>query len=180
MIAVRKVACFVEDLREEAGQSLAQTVRKVVVAAAVHNPFAGRFVEDLTPLARTVDELGPMMVARAVELLGPGRSATSYGKAAIVGLRGELEHGAALLHPLLGKYIRAAIGQGRAVIPSVTKRAAAGTVVDIPLHQKDDEWSFNHFDTVSMAISDVPLDDEIMLAIALADNGRPLARVSPL
>jgi hypothetical protein len=152
-------------------------VRKVVVAAVLGNPFAGRFAEDLFPLIQAADNVGPILAKRAVELLVYRRPAVSYGKGAIVGLRGELEHGAALLHPTLGKYIRAVVGRGLAVIPSVTKRAAAGASVDIPLHQKDDEWSFDHFDAVSLSIPDAPLDDEIVLAVALADAGRPLARV---
>ena len=177
MLAVRRFVVSLDELFLEADQPITPSVRKAVAAAVVRNPLAGRFVADLSPLLEVGESLSKLLADRAVALLGVDRPAVSYGKAAIVGLHGELEHAAALLHPRLGKPLRAAIGQGLAVIPSVTKRASAGACVDIPLHCKDDEWSFDHFDTVSLTIPDAPMDDEIVIAVALADRGRPLARV---
>ena len=176
-LAVRRFVVLLDELCLEADQSIVPSVRKAVAAAVVRNPFAGRYVEDLSPLIEAGDGIGELLADRAVAALGAERPVVSYGKAAIVGLGGELEHAAALLHPRLGKRLRAAIGQGLAVIPSVTKRAAAGSGVDIPLHGKDDEWSFDHFDAVSLTIPDAPMDDEIVIAVALVDRGRPLARV---
>jgi hypothetical protein len=177
MLAIRKFVVSLDELCLEADQPITPPVRKVVAAAVVRNPFAGRYVEDLSSLIEAGDVLGRLLTDRALALLGADARVVSYGKAAIVGLRGELEHAAALLHPRLGKPLRTAIGQGLAVIPSVTKRASAGASVDIPLHCKDDEWSFDHFDAVSLAISDAPADDEIVIALAVADRGRPLARI---
>jgi hypothetical protein len=179
-LLIRKWSVSMEVLCAEAGQRLEEPVRKVVAAAVLVNPFAGAYVEDLGPLVAAGESLGEMLARRAVDALGGGRAPVSYGKAAIVGVRGELEHGAAILHPKFGKPVRAAIGQGAAVMPSVTKRAGPGATVDVPLHCKDDEWSFDHFDAVSFSISDAPADDEILIAVALADKGRPLARVRRL
>lgn len=102
-------------------------------------PLCGRYVEDLQELVDAGSIIGKLLADRAVEALGEDRSVESYGKAAIVGCRGEIEHGAALLHPRMGKPVRAAIGQGLAVIPSATKRAEPGASIDVPLHFKDDE-----------------------------------------
>jgi len=180
MPAVRKVVVSIEDIHMEAGRVLARSGRKVVAAAVISNPFAGRYVEDLQELVDAGGILGELLADRAVEALGEGRSAESYGKAAIVGCRGEIEHGAALLHPRMGKPVRAAIGQGLAIIPSATKRAAPGASIDVPLHFKDDEWSFDHFDAATFSIVDAPADDEIVLLLALSDRGRPLARVKKI
>ena len=108
------------------------------------------------------------------QLAGP---AVSYGKAAIVGISGDLEHGHAMIHPKLGKAMRDPIGGGEALIPSAAKVASAGTGIDIPLGHKDDAWSFDHFDAMSISVADSPRPDEILMAIVLCDGGRPLPRV---
>jgi hypothetical protein len=174
---IRKIVVSVEETRRELGQPVAPPLRKAIAAAVIENPFAGRYVEDLTPLVAAGEVLGKLLAERAVAALGPGARVQSYGKAAIVGQRGEMEHAAALLHPRLGKPMREAVNQGPAIIPSAKKRAGPGASIDVPLHNKDDEWSFDHFDAATIAIPDAPGADEIVVAVAVATRGRPLARV---
>ena len=95
----------------------------------------------------------------------------------LVGLSGDVEHGGAMIHPKLGKPMRAAVGGGKALIPSNVKVCAAGTPIDLPLGHKDEAWSFDHFDTVTIMIPDSPRPDEIVLCMAVADGGRPHPRV---
>jgi hypothetical protein len=106
-----------------------------------------------------------------------GAPAVSYGKAALVGTLGDVEHGAAIIHPKLGKPMRAAAGGGEALIPSNAKVAAPGTPIDVPLGHKDNVWSFDHFDTMTVFVPDAPRPDEIVVAMALADAGRPHPRI---
>ena len=143
--------------------------------AVIRNPFADRFVEDLSPLFDLGGRLGEQLMSKAVGLLtGPP---VSYGKAALVGVAGDLEHGGAMIHPKLGKPMRAAVGGGKALIPSNAKVAAMGTPIDLPLGHKDEAWSFDHFDTITVMIADAPRPDEIVLCMAVADGGRPRPRV---
>ena len=106
-----------------------------------------------------------------------GGAPISYGKAAIVGVAGDFEHGGAVLHPRLGKPMRAAVDGGKALIPSNVKVAAPGAVIDVPLGHKDDPWSFDHFDTMSICLPDSPRPQEIMMIMAFADGGRVNPRV---
>lgn len=179
-LQVRKTLVTVDEVLIEGNGSLETPSRKVVAAAIVVNPFADQTVEDLSRLVAEGAPLGELLIQLALNATNPERPVVSYGKAAVVGARGEVEHAAALLHPRLGKPIRAAIGGGAAVIPSVTKRGSSGAAIDIPLHHKDDEWSFDHFDAAWLCVPDAPADDEIVVAIALADTGRPRARVRPM
>ena len=105
------------------------------------------------------------------------RKAESYGKGAIVGVNGDLEHAAALCHPKMGKPMRAALGGGEALIPSTQRVAAAGATLDLPLGHKDNAWSFDHFETVTVGVPDAPRPDEIVVAIGIADGGRVNPRV---
>lgn len=149
-------------------------VTRVVGMAVVRNPFAGRFQTDLAALFDLGDEISRALSADLVARL-PG-PAVAYGKAAIVGIDGDFEHGGAVIHPRLGAPLRAAVGGGAAVIPSNVKLGPPGTVIDLPLGHKDDPWSFDHFDTVSVMVSDAPRPDEIVVCIAVADGGRPIPR----
>jgi hypothetical protein len=146
--------------------------------AVIANPFAGRFEADLGPLVRLGEELGALLGKRATETLGG--SVESYGKAAIVGLDGELEHAAALLHPTLGTPFRAAVGGGKAIIPSAKKVGVAGTAIDVPLHYKDAAFVRSHFDAMEVRVADAPRPDEIVLALVVTDGGRPHPRVGGL
>jgi hypothetical protein len=150
-------------------------ITRVAALAVVRNPFAGAHVEELAELFELGREVGEALMAEAVALLaGP---AVSYGKAAIVGADGDMEHGGALLHPKLGKPMREAVGGGAAIIPSNAKIGAPGTAIDLPLGHKDEVWSFDHFDTMTVLVADAPRADEIVLAMAVADGGRPRPRV---
>jgi len=172
---VRKTILIREIIEtDDIGKSCDPIVR-VVAAAVIRNPFAGRIVEDLSPLFDISGELGGRLMDEAVSLLfGPP---VSYGKAAIVGVAGDLEHGAAMIHPKLGKPMRAAVGGGEALIPSNAKVAAASEPIDLPLGHKDEAWSFNHFDTMTVMVAGAPRPEEIVLCMGVADGGRPHPRV---
>lgn len=169
---------FVNERRSEMGRTLAVPVRQAICAMVLQNPFASRFVDDLDELIKASVVLGKELAETAVAALGG--SVDAYGKGAIVGVGGELEHAAALLHPELGKPIRAACGGGAALIPSAKKRAGAGATLDIPLGHKDAAFVRSHFDAVQLCVPDAPAADQIVLAVAVAFGGRPLARVGGL
>lgn len=171
----RKVLFVKEIVRSEAGGSAGKPISRVAAIAVVANPFAGEFVEDLSPLFDIGMRLGEQLMPMAVAMLdGPP---VSYGKAAIVGVNGDLEHAAAVLHPKLGKPMRQAVGGGEAIIPSNTKVAAAGAMLDVPLANKDNSWSFDELDTMTISVADAPRPDEILVVMAIADSGRPRPRV---
>jgi hypothetical protein len=172
---IRKTLIIKETIEADAVGEACDPITRVVAVAVIKNPFAGRFVEDLSPLFDIGGQLGDRLRADAVGMLiGPP---VSYGKAAIVGIAGDLEHGGALIHPKLGKPMRAAVGGGKALIPSNAKVAAAGVPIDLPLGHKDESWSFDHFDTVTVMVADAPRPDEIVLCMAVTDGGRPHPRV---
>ena len=117
----------------------------------------------------------------AVNALGISpENAESYGKAAIVGLKGELEHAAAILHPKLGKPFRDAVNGGKALIPSAKKMGTAGTEIDVPIHFKDAAFVRSHFDAMAVRVNDAPKEDEILVALVVTDSGRPHPRVGGL
>ncbi|HEY5906052.1 MAG TPA: amino acid synthesis family protein [Actinomycetota bacterium] len=176
---IRKIVSIVEDVRSEAGQAVDPPIRRVVTAAVLHNPFAGRYVEDLGDLIADSVELSSLLSVTAVEQLG-GRPVHSYGKGGIAGMRGELEHVAAFLHPEFGAPLREACGGGKAIIPSSKKRGGPGATLDVPLHYKDAAFVRSHFDAVELRIVDAPGDDELVIAVAVTDGGRPLPRVGGL
>ena len=178
---VRKLVTVVEEVRTEMGRELAKPTRRAAAIAVIANPFAGKYVEDLTPLMDIGEELGDLLGKRAVEALGiDGPAAESYGKAAIVGESGELEHAAAILHPKLGQPLRKVLGKGAALVPSSKKRGGPGTVVDVPLGHKDAAYVRSHFDGMEIRINDAPSAGEIVVAIVVTDSGRPLPRVGGL
>jgi hypothetical protein len=158
----------------EMGRPLARSIVRAVGLAVVANPCAGRFAEDLSPLFPIGRAVGERLAGELRGLLaGP---AVAYGKAALVGIGGEREHGGACVHPMLGRPMREAIGGGKALIPSNVKVAAVGASIDVPIGHKDDVWSFDHFDTITVAVDDAPRPDEIVIAVVLADGGRPFPR----
>ena len=171
---IRKLVVLKETIMSEGGERAARPVCRVAGIGVFTNPFFGRFVGDLAELFEAGFTLGNTLMSRMLPLLdGPP---VSYGKGAIVGVSGDLEHGHALLHPRLGKAMRDPIGGGQALIPSAAKVGAAGAMLDIPLGHKDDAWSFDHFDAMSVSVADAPRPDELLMAIALADGGRPVPR----
>ena len=182
MIAnVRKIIVQVDEVHQEMGQSVSPPTRRALAMAVIDNPCAGRFVESLDELIAIGEELGGLLGARCVEALGiAGDAAQSYGKAAIVGEAGELEHAAAILHPKLGAPLRLALGKGAALVPSAKKMGGIGTAIDVPLGHKDAAYVRSHFDAMEARVSDAPRANEIVVAVVVTDSGRPLARIGGL
>lgn len=178
---IRKIVTVVEETMTEMGKSIDPPTRRAAAIAVIANPFAGRYVEDLTDLMDIGEALGDLLTKRALAALGVvGGRVESYGKAAAVGENGELEHAAAILHPKLGAPVRKALGKGAALIPSSKKRGGPGVALDIPLGHKDAAFVRSHFDGMEVRVVDAPRADEIMVAVAITDSGRPLPRVGGL
>lgn len=178
---IRKLMVVVDEIHREMGREISPPTRRAAAVAVIANPFAGRYVEDLTPLMDIGAELGDLLGRRAVAALGIAPAAVeSYGKAALVGENGELEHAAAILHPKLGAPLRQAVEKGAALVPSSKKRGGPGQVLDIPLGHKDAAYVRSHFDGMEVQINDAPRADEILVAVAVTDSARPLPRVGGL
>jgi Amino acid synthesis len=173
---IRRLQVVKDVIYAEGGLPSLVPVTRVAACAVIFNPLAGRALDDLQDLVPFGAELGQLLVQEALKSLA--HPAISYGKAAIVGVSGDIEHAAAILHPRMGKPMRDAIGGGQAIIPSNVKIGAVGCSIDIPLGHKDDVWSFDQIDTLSIAIGNAPRPDEIVLIVVLADGGRPRPRVS--
>src|SRR6201987_1786039 len=178
---IRKLGTVVEETRIEMDRVVDPPTRRAAALAVIENPFAGSYVEDLSLLIDVGEELGALLAARAVAALGiEGSAAESYGKAAAVGENGELEHAAALLHPKLGAPVRKVLGKGAALIPSSKKRGGPRVALDVPLGHKDAAFVRSHFDGMEIRVNDAPRANEILVAIAVTDSGRPLPRVGGL
>ena len=178
---IRKIIVVVDEVHSEQGQRVSPPTRRAAAVAIIRNPFASQYVQDLDELMTIGEELGGLLGERAVAALGISPSQVeSYGKAALVGENGELEHAAALLHPKLGKPLRAAVEKGAALVPSSKKRGGPGTPLDIPLGHKDAAFVRSHFDGMEVRVNDAPRADEILVAVAVTDSGRPLPRVGGL
>jgi hypothetical protein len=179
--SIRKIAVFLDETHREMGQEIAPPTRRAAAVAVIENPFAGRYEADLEPLMQIGAELGDLLGRRCVEALGIAPAqAESYGKAAMVGEAGELEHAAAILHPRLGAPLRAAVERGAALVPSSKKMGGPGQALDVPLGHKDAAYVRSHFDGMEVRLNDAPRAGEIMVAVAVTDSGRPLPRVGGL
>ena len=179
--AIRKIAVVIEETHTEMDRKVNPPTRRAAAIAVIENPFAGKYVEDLSDLMTIGEELGELLATKAVAALGiPADTVESYGKAAAVGENGELEHAAAILHPKLGAPVRRVLGKGAALIPSNKKRGGLGVVLDIPLGHKDAAFVRSHFDGMEVRLNDAPRANEIMVAVAVTDSGRPLPRVGGL
>ena len=178
---IRKLVVEVEETRIEMGRAVAPPTRRALAMAVIDNPCAGRYVENLDALIAIGEELGGLLGTKCVEALGiaPG-AAQSYGKAAIVGEAGELEHAAAILHPKLGAPLRKAVEKGAALVPSAKKRGGLGTAIDVPLGHKDAAFVRSHFDAMEARVADAPRANEIVVAVVVTDSGRPLPRIGGL
>ncbi|WP_454902038.1 amino acid synthesis family protein [Variovorax gossypii] len=178
---IRKLVIQVDETRKEMGKDITPPTRRAVAIAVIDNPYAGRYSENLDDLIAIGEELGALLGQKAVKALGiePGQ-VQSYGKAAIVGENGELEHAAAILHPKLGAPLRVAVEKGAALVPSAKKRGSLGTAVDVPLGHKDAAFVRSHFDAIEARVSDAPRANEIVVAVAVTDSGRPLPRIGGL
>ncbi len=178
---IRKIAVHIEETHREMNRSISPATRKAVAVAVIQNPFAGRYEEDLEPLMEIGAELGSLLGKRCVEALGISpEDAESYGKSAMVGEQGELEHAAAILHPRLGAPLRVEVEKGAALVPSSKKMGGPGQVLDVPLGHKDAAYVRSHFDGIEVSLNDAPRAGEIMVAVAVTDSGRPLPRVGGL
>ena len=173
---IRRILIIKDVVYVEGGLPAIEPITRVAACAVIANPLAGRATDDLGILVPLGAELGERLVREALPALP--RPTISYGKAAIVGVAGDIEHAAAILHPRMGKPIRDAIGGGQAIIPSNVKIGAAGAGIDVPLGHKDDVWSFDQIDTITVTVAGAPRPDEIVVVVALADGGRPRPRVS--
>ena len=178
---IRKLVTVVEETIGEMDRAIDPPTRKAAAIAVIKNPFAGKYEEDLTELMDIGAELGASLGSKCLEALGIGpEKSESYAKACIVGLNGEIEHAAAILHPKMGKPFRDALGRGLALIPSVKKRGAAGCTVDVPINHKDAAFIRTHFDGMTVSVEDAPMPDELMVVLVVTDSGRPAPRVGGL
>ena len=178
---IRKIAVNIEETHQEMGKSISPATRKAVAMAVLENPFAGTYVEYLSDLMEIGAELGALLGRKCIEALGISPSeAESYGKSAMVGENGELEHAAAILHPKLGAPLRKEVEKGAALVPSSKKMGGPGQVLDVPLGHKDAAYVRSHFDGIEVRLNDAPRANEIMVAVAVTDSGRPLPRVGGL
>ena len=178
---IRKIIVQVDEVHIEMGKAISPPTRRALAMAVIHNPLAGSYTENLDALIAIGEELGGLLGDKCVKALGiaPG-DAQSYGKAAIVGEAGEIEHAAAILHPKLGAPLRVAVEKGAALVPSSKKRGTLGTAIDVPLGHKDAAFVRSHFDAMEARVSDAPRANEIVVAVVVTDSGRPLARVGGL
>ena len=178
---IRKMVTVVDEIHYEMGQQVNPPTRRAAAIAVIENPFADKYVEDLEMLMQIGEELGAILGKRCIKALGIKPSAAqSYGKAALIGENGELEHGAAILHPRMGAPLRKEVEKGAALVPSSKKRGSMGDPLDIPLGHKDAAYVRSHFDGMEVRVNDAPRANEILVAIAVTDSGRPLPRVGGL
>ncbi|MEL7566683.1 MAG: amino acid synthesis family protein [Dehalobacterium sp.] len=178
---IRKVYTFVEEIHGDGTRSLEIPKKKAAAAAVFKNPYAGVYQEDLSLLYQWSEELGEFLTKKAVAALEIApEKVESYGKGAIAGEKGELEHCAALMHPALGKPMRTNVGGGKAIIPSAKKLGYPGVALDVPLHFKNAAFVRSHFDAMEVRIPDAPRADELILIVAVTDSGRPFPRIGGL
>jgi hypothetical protein len=176
---IKRVLTFLDEVRSEAGHEVSPRLRKGAAVAILDNPFAGRFENDLSSLTQASEAVGREICEIAVHLLAPDK-AVSYGKAAIVGINGEQEHGNAMLTTVFGNVMREAVGGGKAWISSMTKRGGPGSTIDVPLAHKDALYVRSHYDGMTIMLPDAPQPDEIAIIAVYATRGRPNHRVGGL
>ena len=178
---IRKIIVQVDEIHFDGGKAVNPPTRRALAMAVIANPYAGRFSESLDELMDIGEELGGLLGERCVKALGISpEQAQSYGKAAIVGEGGELEHSAAILHPKLGAPLRKAVSNGAALVPSAKKQGTLGTAVDVPLGHKDAAFVRSHFDAMEARVADAPRANEIVVAVVVTDSGRPHPRIGGL
>jgi hypothetical protein len=176
-ITIRKWVSAIEDVLSDGLRATERPIRRAVIGAVITNPYAGRWSDDLELLERAGEVLATEFMNRALGLLDGNVEA--YGKGGIVGEHGELEHVAAILHPRFGHPTRSLSG-GISILPSVKKRGGQGSSVDIPLHHKTAMLIRSHFDAIEFRVPDAPQADELVVALAVSNGGRPHPRVGGL
>ena len=179
LYTVRKIHVQVEEIRHDGGPPPAKPQLRGAIAAVISNPYAGRHVEDITPMMEALKPLGIELTRRLVAALGGKNAVEAYGKGSIIGTDGELEHGA-LWHVPGGYAMREVLGSAKAIVPSATKVGAAGTTLDIPIHHKDAAYVRSHFDAIEVRVADAPRPGEIVYLLGMTTGGRVHARVGGL
>ena len=179
-IVIRKRVTLVEEIFHEGGKPATQPLRRGAVLCVIRNPFAGRYVEDI---AGFMDDLTPLGVTMAGSLLkalgGDPATVQGYGKGAIIGSAGELEHGA-LWHVPGGYAMREILGEAKAIVPSAKKVGGPGARLDVPVTHINASYVRSHFDAMEVGISDAPRADELLLALVMTTGSRIHARVGGL
>ncbi|WP_374299104.1 amino acid synthesis family protein [Ferrovibrio sp.] len=179
-VEVRRIVCITDEIFHDGGAKVAKPPRRGVIGALVKNPYAGRYVEDITPMMEALKPVGVELTRRLVAALGGNpKEIEAYGKGAIVGAGGELEHGA-LWHVPGGYSMREVLGNAKAIVPSTTKLAGVGSRIDIPLHHINAAYVRSHFDAIEFCAPDGPRDNEIAFILAMSTGGRVHARVGGL
>ncbi len=182
-IKIRKFYTNVEEVKIDGGKEIPDNKqhKRVAVCAVIENPFAGNYVDSLELLSDWGAYIAPILVKKGLDAAGlKPEEVESYGKGAIVGENGELEHAAAILHPKLGKPFREAIVRGLALIPSNKKIGGMGSTLDIGLNHKDAAFIRSHFDSMEIRLHDAPMANEIVLGLVITNCGRPHPRVGGL
>lgn len=180
LVQVRKFALAVEEIRHEGGPPVAKPRLRGAIGAVIHNPYAGRYVADILPLMEDLKPLGIELARRLLAALGgDAKAIEAYGKGAIIGSAGELEHGA-LWHAPGGYSMREVLGGAKAIVPSAKKVAPMGGRLDVPLHHLNAAYVRSHFDAFEFGIPDAPRADEIIYILAMATGPRVHARVGGL
>ncbi len=179
LFSVRKIHLQVEEIRHDGGPPPAKPQLRGAIAAVISNPYAGKHVEDITPMMEALKPLGIELTNRLVAALGGARAVEAYGKGSIIGTDGELEHGA-LWHVPGGYAMREVLGSSKAIVPSSTKVGAAGTTLDIPIHHKDAAYVRSHFDAIEVRVADAPRPGEIVYLLGMTTGARVHARVGGL
>ncbi|MGI9420805.1 MAG: amino acid synthesis family protein [Geminicoccaceae bacterium] len=176
---IRKLQLVLEEIRHDGGPPPDRPRRVGAVLACVGNPFAGRFEPDLQPAMEDLKPLGREMSERLIDGLGGAEGIDGYGKGAVVGEAGELEHGA-LWHVPGGYAMRGLLGQSNAIVPSCMKRGGVGTALDVPLGHINAAYVRSHFDGIEVRLVDGPKADEILFALAMSRGGRVHSRMGGL
>ncbi|MEO7711182.1 MAG: amino acid synthesis family protein [Caldimonas sp.] len=179
VVDVRKLVLSVEDVWHDGGPRNATPLRRGSIAAILRNPYAGEYVDEIQPMMEALKPLGREMAQRLIAALGGPNAIEGYGKGALIGLDGELEHGA-LWHVPGGYGMRDLLEGSHAIVPSTTKIGSAGATIDIPIHHRVAAYVRSHFDSLEVRVADGPRADEMMLVLAMTTGARPHARVGGL
>ncbi len=178
-IAIRKQQLILDKIWHDGGPPVAEPRRRGAILAVIKNPFAGKYVAELQPFMKSLEPLGLAMARELVDALGGPSSIQSYGKAALVGLDGEIEHGA-LWHAPGGYSMREVLGGTKAIVPSTKKVGSAGSRIDVPLHHVNAAFVRSHFDTIEVGINDAPKPNELMFVLAMGTGARVHERMGGL
>ena len=177
---VRKVVFQIDETHKEMNKRVETPPKTIIGAAVIKNQFANNYTENLEPLFDVGAEIGGYLAERCVDILQvKPDDIESYGKGAIVGVDGEIEHAAALIHPRFGAPVRGALGDASEIITSTKKMGGPGATLTVPLTSKKSIWDFDHMDAAEITIPDAPHADEIVVILALAMGGRPRKRIKP-